>query len=111
MPQRDSAIVLRPVRRPDDYPRLIEIWRSAVRATHDFLKESDFQRIESNLASTYFPAVTLTVAEREEESVGFAGTADGNLEMLFVSDQVRGSGIEVRFSRRRSRRMASPKSM
>ncbi|MEE6166742.1 MULTISPECIES: GNAT family N-acetyltransferase [unclassified Mycolicibacterium] len=93
MPQRDSAIVLRPVRRPDDYPRLIEIWRSAVRATHDFLEESDFQRIESNLASTYFPAVTLTVAEREEESVGFAGTADGNLEMLFVSDQIRGSGI------------------
>lgn len=93
MPQRNSDVVLRAARRPDDYPRLIEIWRSAVRATHDFLEDSDFQRIESNLASGYFPAVTLTVAERDGEAVGFAGTADGNLEMLFVSNEVRGSGI------------------
>ncbi|WP_286174574.1 GNAT family N-acetyltransferase [Mycobacterium sp. DL99] len=81
------------MRRPDDYPRLTEIWRSAVRATHDFLEGEDFQRIESNLAQAYFPAVTLTVAERDGEAVGFAGTADGNLEMLFVSDEARGSGI------------------
>lgn len=93
MPHRNNAVVLRAVRRPDDYPALIEIWRSAVRATHAFLEEEDFQRIESNLAQAYFPAVTLTVAEVGGESVGFAGTADGSLEMLFVSNEVRGSGI------------------
>lgn len=93
MSQRNSEVVLRAARRPDDYLRLIEIWRSAVLATHNFLAASDFQRIESNLASAYFPAVTLTVAERDGETVGFAGTADGTLEMLFVSDDVRSSGI------------------
>ena len=25
-----------------DYPRLMEIWESAVLSTHDFLKEEDF---------------------------------------------------------------------
>lgn len=93
MSTNNSDVVLRAARRPGDYPQLVEIWRSAVRATHDFLDESDFQCIESNLASAYFPAVTLTVAERDGRAVGFAGTADGNLEMLFVSDDVRGSGI------------------
>ncbi|WP_454787830.1 GNAT family N-acetyltransferase [Mycolicibacterium lutetiense] len=77
MPGRNNDVILRAVRRPDDY----------------LLEESDFQRIESNLAPAYFPAVTLTVAERDGEAVGFADTADGNLEMLFVSDDVRGSGI------------------
>lgn len=76
-----------------EYPALVEIWRSAVRATHDFLEESDFERIENNLASTYFPAVTLIVAERDGEPVGFAGVAEGNLEMLFVSAAARGGGI------------------
>ncbi|MUL62989.1 GNAT family N-acetyltransferase [Mycobacterium sp. CBMA 234] len=93
MPTNTNEVILRAARRPDDYPRLVEIWRSAIRATHDFLAEPDFWRIESNLASTYFPAVTLTIAERDGQAVGFAGTADGNLEMLFVSDDVRGSGI------------------
>ncbi|MUL49793.1 GNAT family N-acetyltransferase [Mycobacterium sp. CBMA293] len=93
MPTNTNDVILRAARRPDDYPRLVEIWRSAVRATHDFLAEPDFQCIESNLASAYFPAVTLTVAERDGQAIGFAGTADGNLEMLFVSDDVRGSRI------------------
>ncbi|OAT67959.1 GCN5 family acetyltransferase [Mycobacteroides immunogenum] len=93
MPTNHGDVALRTARVPDDYPRLVEIWRSAVGATHDFLAESDFRRIESNLASAYFPAVTLTVAERDGRAVGFAGTAEGNLEMLFVTDDVRGSGI------------------
>ncbi len=39
----------------EEYAELVEIWRSAVRATHDFLEETDFARIESHLASDYFP--------------------------------------------------------
>lgn len=27
---------------PDDYPRIMVIWESAVKATHDFLIEEDF---------------------------------------------------------------------
>ncbi|QAB19111.1 GNAT family N-acetyltransferase [Leucobacter muris] len=84
---------IRAGRGPQEHEALIEIWRSAVRATHDFLDESDFARIESHLASDYFPAVTLTVAEKNGRRVGFAGVRDGALEMLFVSDAVRGEGV------------------
>ena len=62
--QEEQAIEIRASYGPGEYPALVEIWRSAVRASHDFLEESDFDRIESNLASAYFPAVSLIVAER-----------------------------------------------
>lgn len=38
-------LLLRPGRGSADYPAVVEIWRGAVRATHDFLDESDFNRI------------------------------------------------------------------
>lgn len=89
----NAELVIRQCRGTDEFPALIKIWRSAVRATHGFLDETDFERIESRLAAHYFPAVTLTVAERGTEIVGFAGVADGNLEMLFVTAEARGRGI------------------
>lgn len=76
-----------------EYPALVEIWRSAVRATHHFLTEEDFQAIESNLSSAHFPAVDLFVAERNNHPVGFAGVVEDNLEMLFVADEFRGQGV------------------
>ncbi|MDH5132957.1 MULTISPECIES: GNAT family N-acetyltransferase [unclassified Microbacterium] len=88
-----SPLTIRPCRGEEEYAELVEIWRSAVRATHDFLEETDFARIESHLASDYFPAVTLTVAEQDGVPVGFAGVHDDGLEMLFVSDAVRGRGV------------------
>ncbi|MFC8038981.1 GNAT family N-acetyltransferase [Paenarthrobacter sp. NPDC057355] len=93
MHEGTTKLNIRACRGPEEYARLVEIWREAVLATHDFLDESDFNRIESHLASDYFPAVTLTVAEKDGIPVGFAGVLDGALEMLFVSDAVRGHGV------------------
>lgn len=88
-----DPVTLRSPHGPEEYPVLVDIWRSAVLATHDFLAEEDFVRIEANLADSYFPAVRLVVAERAGVPVGFAGTAEGNLEMLFVADSARGTGV------------------
>lgn len=88
-----AELILRPSHGASEYPSLVDIWRSAVLATHDFLAEEHLAQIESALAPTYFPAVTLVVAERDGHPIGFAGVADGNLEMLFVSDAARGGGI------------------
>lgn len=99
MSSSDPAPTIRPCQGPEEYPGLVGIWRSAVRATHDFLAEEDFARIESLLASAYFPNVTLTVAERDGEPIGFAGVSapepgsGAGLEMLFVSDAARGTGV------------------
>lgn len=78
---------------PEEYPALVEIWRSAVLATHDFLAEQDFQRIESSLARDYLPAVRLRVATIAGTPAGFSGLSDEGIEMLFVDDAQRGRGI------------------
>ncbi|MDL2259568.1 GNAT family N-acetyltransferase [Deltaproteobacteria bacterium OttesenSCG-928-K17] len=40
-----------------DYPRLAEIWASAVLATHSFLPPDYFEQIRENLCPAYFPGV------------------------------------------------------
>lgn len=93
MHQGKAQLTLRPCRGPEEYSALVNVWRSAVRATHDFLEQSDFARIESRLESDYFPAVTLIVAERQGAPVGFAGVHGSGLEMLFVANAARGQGV------------------
>ena len=90
---RPAGLVIRQSAGVDEYPVLVEIWRSSVRATHDFLEQTHFQEIEGSLASAYLPAVSLIVAERHGVAVGVAGTRDGCLEMLFVAADARGSGV------------------
>ncbi|MDG4653291.1 GNAT family N-acetyltransferase [Chryseobacterium arthrosphaerae] len=75
-----------------DYPRLIEIWENAVVNTHDFLKEEDFVYYKKQLP-VYFQHVTLSGFEQEGILVGFLGVAEGNIEMLFVDNDYRGTGI------------------
>ena len=75
-----------------DYPRLIEIWESAVLSTHDFLKEEDFLYYKERLP-VYFQYVNLFGFEQEGILIGFMGIAEGNLEMLFIDNKYRGAGI------------------
>ena len=75
-----------------DYPRLIEIWESAVLSTHDFLKEEDFLYYKEQLP-VYFQYVNLFGFEQEGILIGFMGIAEGNLEMLFIDNNYRGIGI------------------
>lgn len=69
-----------------DYPRLIEIWESAVLSTHDFLKEEDCLYYKEQLP-VYFQYVTLFGFEQEGILIGFMGIAEGNLEMLFIDNK------------------------
>ncbi len=75
-----------------DYPRLMEIWESAVSSTHDFLKEEDFLYYKEQLP-VYFQHVTLFGFEQEGILAGFMGIAKENLEMLFIDNNYRGIGI------------------
>ena len=75
-----------------DYPRLIEIWESAVLSTHDFLKEEDCLYYKERLP-VYFQYVNLFGFEQEGILIGFMGIAEGNLEMLFIDNKYRGAGI------------------
>ncbi|MFG0264510.1 MAG: acetyltransferase [Rhodopirellula sp. JB055] len=78
----------------DDYSRLIEIWELSVRATHDFLPEEEILALRPLILDQYFDAVELTCARDEADEIcGFCGVSDGNIEMLFVAPQARGTGV------------------
>ncbi|WP_292894946.1 MULTISPECIES: acetyltransferase [unclassified Nitratireductor] len=83
--------------RKDDLVDLIEIWRRSVRATHDFLSESDFRAIEADVAGTYLPGADLWVAVDEEDSpLAFMGLCEGHIDSLFVDPDSRGTGLGAR---------------
>lgn len=83
-----------------ELPELVEIWEAAVRATHDFLPESDLQVIKPLLREQYFPAVQLTCARDEAGRIlGFLGYAEGMVEMLFVDPDSHDQGIGKRLMR------------
>ncbi|WP_018918766.1 acetyltransferase [Vreelandella zhanjiangensis] len=77
-----------------DYPVLIEVWEASVRATHDFLAESDLLALKPLILEQYFDAVDLVVARNDTgDIVGFCGVYDDNIEMLFIAPQARGQGV------------------
>lgn len=67
-----------------DYSQLISLWRSSVEATHLFLSQEDIDKIELVLPD-YFQQVQLSMWLNEEQKcVGFSGTNQQTLEMLFI---------------------------
>ncbi|MBD8387529.1 GNAT family N-acetyltransferase [Dysgonomonas sp. BGC7] len=76
-----------------DYPVLIDIWESAVKATHHFLSDEDFEFYKSHIP-IYFQHVTLFVYKDDKGVIkGFLGVEDDSIEMLFVDNESRGTGI------------------
>lgn len=75
----------------EDYVRIMLVWESSVKAIHHFLKQEDFEFYQ-NILPGFFPELDLYVLRSEEEIVAFMGISGKNLEMLFVSGEVRGKG-------------------
>ena len=74
------------------YPTLREIWERSVRATHDFLDETDISEIKGVLISDYFPNVDLYAVREIDSIVGFIGLRGEMIEMLFIDSDRRGCG-------------------
>nr|WP_245867013.1 GNAT family N-acetyltransferase [Diaminobutyricimonas aerilata] len=78
---------------PDELSELTRVWREAVEATHDFLSADDVAYYAEQVRTTYLPALTVDVVARGDEVLGFAGVDGDRLEMLFVGDRARGTGV------------------
>ncbi|UBO75732.1 acetyltransferase [Aeromonas rivuli] len=76
-----------------DHMTLIAIWEASVRATHHFLQEEDIATLRPLILEHYFDAVRLYCARQDGVIVGFIGVAEGNIEMLFIAPEARGSGV------------------
>lgn len=77
-----------------DRPHLLAIWEAAVRAPHHFLAEEDIRFYRRMLGEQYLDFVRLScLREAGGEVLGFAGTAEDRLEMLFVDPAQHGRGL------------------
>jgi len=74
----------------DDYPKIMEIWESAVRATHNFLSEEDFIYFKQVIPTDYLPKLDVFLLIGKEKAIGFSAALEGNLEMLFIHNDYRG---------------------
>ena len=78
---------------PADGPRVIEIWRRAVDATHDFLTPEDRQAIDAEVCS-FLPVTPLDlVVDEADRAIGFMLLDGSHMEALFVDPDFHGSGI------------------
>lgn len=75
----------------NDYNAIMQVWESAVKATHDFLAEEDFLFFKEKIPVDYLPAVQLFVLT-EGDIKGFIGVSGDMLEMLFIDAGSHGKG-------------------
>lgn len=74
--------------------QLLEVWESAVRATHLFLLDSEIELIRAYVPQALSDIAHLLVIEDEQgRPVAFMGVENQRLEMLFVSAKERGNGL------------------
>lgn len=83
--------------RLDDYPELVQVWEASVRATHDFLPEHYILLLREHVLHRYLDAVMLICCkDKQQRILGFAGVANGQVDMLFVAPESRGMGVGKR---------------
>ena len=74
--------------------KLLDVWESAVKATHLFLSVDEINNIKQYVPQALKDVSILVIAENKSGNpVGFMGVDDKRLEMLFVLDKYRGQGI------------------
>jgi len=79
---------------PEYYAQLLNVWENSVRATHDFITEEDIEYFKPIIIEQAFPAVSLKCVKDENDMIiGFIGVYESKVEMLFILDAARGTGI------------------
>src|SRR6478735_3530509 len=79
---------------PSDYEEIVDVWEASVRATHHFLKEEDIQYFKPLILNEYLQAVHLFCIRNERQHIiGFLGTVEDKIEMLFIDPTSRGKGV------------------
>lgn len=81
----------------EDYPRVLEVRESSVRATHDFITEADIQFYKVQITDA-LPQVSVRACVRDFNQIvaGFIAVSSEKIDMLFVHPAWRSAGIGKR---------------
>jgi putative acetyltransferase len=78
---------------PSDGDRIVEIWRDAVDATHDFLAPHDRIAIEQDVRA-HLPRLPMWLAvDADDRPLAFMLLGEAHIDALFVDPAARGTGI------------------
>ncbi|HBS57513.1 MAG TPA: acetyltransferase [Stenotrophomonas sp.] len=83
---------LRPSRASDG-DAVVDLWRRAVDATHDFLSAEDRRAIDAEVAGFLPQAPLLLAVDAEDRPQGFMLLDGSHMEALFIDPAVHGQGI------------------
>ncbi|WP_416057234.1 acetyltransferase [Stenotrophomonas maltophilia] len=79
--------------RATDGEAVVDLWRRAVDATHDFLSAEDRQAIDAEVAGFLPHAPLLLAVDAQDRPQGFMLIDGTHMEALFIDPDVRGQGI------------------
>ena len=78
---------------PADGERVVQIWRDAVDATHDFLSVEDRAAIDVQVQA-FLPRTSLWLAvDDQDRAIGFMGLSASHIDSLFIDPAHRGTGV------------------
>ncbi len=78
---------------PGDVARVIDIWRSAVAATHDFLRPEDRAEIDSSACAYLATASLWVLVDETDRPMAFSAVTGSNMDALFVAAEAHGRGM------------------
>ncbi len=78
---------------PGDVARVIDVWRSAVAATHDFLREADRAEIDSSACAYLATAELWVLVDEADRPIAFSAVTGSNMDALFVAAEAHGRGM------------------
>jgi putative acetyltransferase len=78
-----------------EYPTLLNIWESSVKATHHFLVDGDLQVLKKLIQEKEMFSLADLICIRDSDNLilGFMGVAEDSLEMLFIDSDFRHQGV------------------
>jgi putative acetyltransferase len=77
----------------EDERALLHIWRRAVEATHHFLSQADIEAIAKDIPYYLQHVAEVWLAEEAGQAVGFVGTNENRIGMLFIDPAFQGKGM------------------
>ena len=85
-------ISIRPARAADG-ARLLDIWRCAVDATHDFLDPADRQAIDAEVSGFLPQSPAWLATDADDRAVGFMLIEGTHMDALFIDPAWHGKGV------------------
>src|SRR5688572_25184428 len=76
-----------------DFPEIVDVWESSVRATHSFVTDDDIRHFKPLILNEYLRSVHLECIRENGRIIGFLGVTGEVIEMLFLHPDFIGKGI------------------